>query len=68
VAFTETWRVVDRAGRGPWAEGIGAPFPEEWPGLLAPLPAFVPPEPPEDPEAEEAAEALGYQEPGDGHQ
>lgn len=65
VVLTDKWRVVDRAGRGPWAEGVGAPFPEEWRGLLAPLPAFVPPEPVEDPEADRAAEALGYQEPSD---
>jgi arylsulfatase A-like enzyme len=63
VLMAESWRVVDRPGRGSWAEGRGAPFPELWPGLMAPLPVFVPPEPPEDPDAAEAAEALGYQEP-----
>jgi arylsulfatase A-like enzyme len=63
VVLTETWRVVDRPGRGPWAEGVGAPFPEEWRGLLAPLPVFVPPAPAVDPEAQQAAEALGYQDP-----
>jgi hypothetical protein len=61
LVLTEDWRVVDRPGRGLWAEGIGAPFPEEWGSLLAPLPRFVPPPPPDDPAASEAAKALGYQ-------
>ncbi len=63
VLLADGWRIVDRPGRGNWAEGAGAPFPDEWRGLFAPLPRFVPPKPPEDPEAAEAAEALGYQEP-----
>ncbi len=62
VAFTSDWRVVDRPGRGAWAEGVGAPLPEEWPGLLAPIQRFADPTPPEDPSAQEAAKALGYQE------
>lgn len=61
VLLAPGWRVVDRPGRGSWAEGDGAPFPDEWRGLFAPLPAFVPPKPPEDPAADEAAKALGYQ-------
>lgn len=61
VALSQHWRVVDRPGRGGWAEGQGAPFPDQWKALFAPLPAFVPPPPPEDPEAAEAAKALGYQ-------
>jgi arylsulfatase A-like enzyme len=61
VLLAKEWRVVDRPGRGPWAEGEGAPFPDEWRSLFAPLPRFVPPEPPADPDAAEAAKALGYQ-------
>jgi choline-sulfatase len=62
VLLADGWRIVDRPGRGPWAEGEGAPFPDEWRSLFAPLPRFVPPPPPSDPDAEEAAKALGYQE------
>jgi choline-sulfatase len=61
VAISKHWRVVDRPGRGGWAEGAGAPFPDQWKGLFAHLPRFTPPEPSEDPEALEAAKALGYQ-------
>ncbi len=61
VLLAPDWRVVDRPGRGSWAEGAGAPFPDEWPKLFAPLPRFTPPPPPVDPGAEEAAKALGYQ-------
>ncbi len=65
VLLADGWRIVDRPGRGPWAEGTGAPFPDTWRGLFGPLPAFVPPEPDPvvDPEAQEAAEALGYSDP-----
>jgi len=64
VLLADGWRVVDRPGIGLWAEGQGAPFPDEWRGRFAPLPRFVLPEPEPDaepdPDAEEAAKALGY--------
>lgn len=62
TAFTEDWRVVDRPGRGAWAEGAGAPLPDEWSRLLAPIVRFAEPTPTVEPYAQEAAKALGYEE------
>lgn len=60
VLIGPTWRVVDRPGRGAWAEGTGAPLPADWPALLSPLPPLPSPSAPTDPASEEAARALGY--------
>ncbi|MFH1468190.1 MAG: sulfatase [Pseudomonadota bacterium] len=60
VLIGPTWRVVDRPGRGSWAEGVGAPLPEGWSVMFAPLPRFDPPPEPTDPDSQEATRALGY--------
>jgi len=63
VIIGPTWRIIDRPGRGRWAEGDAVPLPATWDRLFMGKPRVqLPPGLLQ----QEEAEALGYSDPAEG--
>lgn len=59
VAHRDGWRLIERPGKGRWAEGVDAPPEEEWSRYLNFIPAMT--SPTRSPE-QDRVKALGYSE------
>ena len=57
VAHRDGWRLIERPGKGRWAEGVDAPPESEWNRYLNFVPEMTPPEVPTE---ENRVQSLGY--------